>query len=232
LPKTGGAVSESVSSDSNGLRRHFRVTVTPTPPLDFSAASLARRRRFWRRSSLFKGLGAETCHKSKSEPVPLGPKFDTLDQFAAGEGLVPLMTAWIGFLRARARNQWAHEPQMRERKARFLRSPGAGRLRERRGDDRSASHGANRFRAARKADGRQPFFSCRVNLAISLFSKLPLFTAKGVDASASSFGVGALQSTASQDKNKARTLSREILKMSLGCGERDDESLSARDLLE
>ena len=44
-------------------------------------------------------------------------------------------------------------------------------------------------------------------------------------------GVGALQSITSEGKNKARTLSREILKMSLGCGERDDKSLSARDLL-
>jgi hypothetical protein len=67
----------------------------------------------------------------------------------------------------------------------------------------------------------------------SLFSKLPLFAAKGVDASHRPLGVGALQSIVSEGKNKAGTLSRGNLENeSRGRGERADKSLSARDLLE
>ena len=41
----------------------FASRVPPGPPPSFPAGSLAGRWQFWRRSSLFKGLGAKTCHK-------------------------------------------------------------------------------------------------------------------------------------------------------------------------
>jgi hypothetical protein len=69
-----GRSPESVLSDFNGLRRHSRVLPTPRP-LEPSGSGLRRRRtsppRFWRRSRLFKGLGAKTCHKNRSRRLTL-----------------------------------------------------------------------------------------------------------------------------------------------------------------
>jgi hypothetical protein len=58
--------------DFNGLRRHSRVVATAKPlALPGLRPRWTSLPRLWRRSSLFKGLGAETCHESESHSKTL-----------------------------------------------------------------------------------------------------------------------------------------------------------------
>jgi hypothetical protein len=68
LHKLGRRIAESILSDFNDLRRHFRVIANPKPPaLSGPAATLDFATAFRGRPNLFKRLSAKTCHK---EPFP------------------------------------------------------------------------------------------------------------------------------------------------------------------
>jgi hypothetical protein len=192
------------------LKPRLVSPLTPKPPLDFPRPRSPWVRRIWRRPSLFNGLGAKTCHKSQNprsrSSIRYRPSSRPIFSWA-GEGLAPL-TARIGFSRTPRMGTMGREPSdLRERKgcifrgvkSRRARGP-TGRLRERPWRcSLRLSHGPNRFRAVVKS-GRAPALLCpagSISQTLTCFVKLPLFAAKGVDASGSSWSWARVQSTVS-----------------------------------